>query len=99
MLEALYDKTFLPKCVGNSLEMHFEFLTCFCSSKTDNSYKLWAVIIGKLIFWNMIFLTDFLPTHLFGQLILDNSLFCKTNFFDPTEFLTTDILSTDFFDN
>ena len=26
MLEAFYDKNCLPKCAGNSLEMHFEYL-------------------------------------------------------------------------
>ena len=26
MLEAFYDKTYLAKCSGNCLEMHFEYL-------------------------------------------------------------------------
>ena len=33
MLEALYDKTCLPKCSGNWLEMHFEYLNVSVAQK------------------------------------------------------------------
>ena len=33
MLEALYDKTYLEKCFGNSLEMHFEYLIISIAQK------------------------------------------------------------------
>ena len=33
MLEALYDKTCLPKCSGNSLNLHFEYLNVSVAQK------------------------------------------------------------------
>ena len=38
MLEALYDKTCLPKCSGNWLEMHFEYLNVSVAQKLT---ELW----------------------------------------------------------
>ena len=42
MLEALYDKTCLAKCSGNSLEMHFEYLNIYVAQKL--SCEVLAVI-------------------------------------------------------
>ena len=33
MLKAFYDKTCLPKCTGNSLEMEFEYLNVSVAQK------------------------------------------------------------------
>ena len=33
MLEALYEKTCLPKCSGNSLNLHFEYLNVSVAQK------------------------------------------------------------------
>ena len=92
MLEALYDKTCLPNCVGNSLEMHFEYLNISVAQKLTE-LRIFGCHLWKSYFLETWFFctTDFgqlifLPTHLFGQLIFDNSLFCLTHFFDQLNF-------------
>jgi len=88
MLEALYDKTCLPNYVGNSLEMHFEYLNISVAQKLT---QLW--IFGCHL-WKTYFLeTWFFCTTDYGQLIflptyfLDN-LFLTTHFFAWLIFLT-----------
>ena len=59
----------------------------FCNSKTDWVTNFWLSSLENLFFETWFFWTTdfcqliFLPTHLFGQLIFDNSLFCLTHCF------------------
>ena len=101
MLEAFYDKTCLSKCVGNSLEMIFEYLNISVAQKLTElqilSSNLWKTyFFGKMIFWSTGFgQLILLPTHLFRQLIFGNSLFCLPNFLTNWFFyifLTADFL-------
>ena len=82
MLEALYDKTCLPKCVGNSLEMHFECLNISVPQK-----------LTKLqIFGCNLWKTYFLERRFFGQLVLANWSSCQLIYLDNW-FLTTNFFA------